>query len=736
MAAGKGTDRAIDKCAFFLAPDDIFRGILQARWQTARMHIAHLEVTNFRGIRHLRLANLETMVIVAGQNGSGKSCIFDAVRLLKSVYGGYQANEWQHWMGEFQLNVASSSADFVPIFNDPRKEIQIVADFKLAASERDFLSTNASDLLREKIWRTTMPEAYGWGRLRFAMFASQFREREPEVSKRVETELPRLLNELSQENIRGIFRIAPGELPKIADSLVLSVVFGTFRPQELGVIDFHGAQRHYGRENVQGINLNLDASEQQQSQSALYNYSAKYANVKGEMAASFIKELLAEKAGVLSHEQATLSSTLKELFETFFPDKQFLGPRATRTGTLSFPVQIAGMEHDLDDLSSGEKEILYGYLRIRNSAPRHSIILLDEPELHLNPRLVRGLPQFYRKNLGEALNNQIWLVTHSDALLREVVGNQAYAVYHMLPAVNVGSGDNQVKQLSATTDLDVAIADMVGDLASYRPGAMIVVLEGGGDTDFDKRVVSSLFPELCERANVISGTNKVRVRGLMEILERAEANGTLPFEVYSVTDRDNEATLPASNSRRCLCWDAYHIENYFLEPRFICAALSAIQGTSPEDESLVVDELRECAKETLPQLIRHELSEFANTHLRDALNLRTNALADDPSGALVEAIARSVDRAAVVRDGQLSLGNLTSKEQEIRSRFDRALADGTWIKEFRGREILRRFVSKRKLQPSYEVFRNIVLSQMKSSNHRPTGMKLTIEKILPTRSPG
>jgi predicted ATPase len=141
------------------------------------------------------------------------------------------------------------------------------------------------------------------------------------------------------------------------------------------------------------------------------------------MAGNFVKELLAEKSqGNENIERESLSDTLKELFESFFPEKKFLGPQPTSDGGLAFPVTSNGTEHDLDELSSGEKEILYGYLRIRSSAPSDSIILLDEPELHLNPRLIRGLPEFYRKHLGESLKNQLWLVTHSDALIREAIG--------------------------------------------------------------------------------------------------------------------------------------------------------------------------------------------------------------------------------------------------------------------------------------------------------------------------
>lgn len=158
------------------------------------MKIESLRISNFRGIRDVALTNLGTMVIIAGQNGSGKSCLFDAIRLLKSVYGGYQHNEWQQWMGEFQINLTSRSSDFVSMMNDPNRDLTIQCDFRLAPEERAFIQANADELLREKIWRTILPEAYSWGGYRMAMFAAQFRDREPEVATRAKAELPSLRN--------------------------------------------------------------------------------------------------------------------------------------------------------------------------------------------------------------------------------------------------------------------------------------------------------------------------------------------------------------------------------------------------------------------------------------------------------------------------------------------------------------------------------------------------------------
>lgn len=695
------------------------------------MKIESLQISNFRGITDVSLDKLGSMVVVAGQNGSGKSCLFDGIRLLKSVYGGYQANEWQQWMGEFQISLTNRASDFASMMNDPTRTLRIIAEFRLAPEERTYIQANADELLREKIWRTILPEAYSWGGFRMAMFAAQFREREPEVASKALTELPILTEELARPTIVAEFSIQPGRTPQIKPAIALSIIFSTFRPTEIGVIDYHGAQRHYGREQVQGINLNLDAAEQQRSQSALYNYVNKYANVKQEMAGSYVKELLTEQAtGVPRSKQISLSNTLQDLFETFFPEKKFLGPQPTPTGALAFPVATrSGSHHDLDELSAGEKEILYGYLRIRNSAPRFSIILLDEPELHLNPRLIRGLPQFYHKHLGDALGNQIWLVTHSDALLREVVGREHYNVFHMLPCGHVPRGESQIKPLSVTADLELALVDLVGDLATYRPGGKVVIFEGGGDSDFDRRMTAMLFPKLQADANLISGSNKVRVRALHETLEKASETGLLPFKFYAVTDRDS-GPQTATKSVNSFEWDVYHIENYFLEPKCISRVLARLQLTSFPDHAAIWDELRQCAEDTLPQIVRHELAAFANNALVGAINTGTDPKGSDLAGLLAESIDHSLTRLSKIQGDSLSKPKLEELKASLFDKYTTSLADGTWVKVFRGRDVLKRFAGKYANEVTYEVFRNLILSQMVDDGYKPAGMQDIVDRIL------
>ena len=695
------------------------------------MRIKDLLISNFRGIRELEATDLGDTIIIAGQNGSGKSCIFDAIRLIKSTYGGYQQNEWQQFFGEFQIQLQGSGKNFEGLFNEKDRSVKIECKFELRERERKYLLENIEDLTEQTIWRQLIPEAFAWGDYTKSLYTAQFREREAEVEARVKAEMPAIQAEINKEFLTASIEISPDNKVSLADSDLLTIVFSNYRPRSLGVIDFHGAQRHYGREQVQGINLNLEQQEAQYSAHSLYNYNNKYNNVKSEMAGNYIKELLAEKAATEFTPRRSLNETLKELFEAFFPDKEFLGPQPTVDGGLKFPVRSgAGTEHDLDELSSGEKEILYGYLRIRSSAPQDSIILLDEPELHLNPRLIRGLPEFYRKHLGEALHNQMWLVTHSDALIREAVGKPGFNVFHMLPCGVPAAANGQLKALGATRDLDLVLADLVGDLAAYRPGGKGLLFEGGGDADFDKYFVLALFREELEGVNLLSGTNKERVRLLHEVLDRAYAKGDLPTKFFAVVDADFEEPDVQSGSVRRFSWDVYHIENYLLEPAVIAPVVNGLLGKDAYTEKSVEEKLQIAAREVVPGVLVEKVRSYGNAQMVRAINAGFDPKSSSISVALHEAVHRSFERISKAMERELALGAIESFEAKTRNEIETSFAEGTWRRKIPGREILKRFVALENLGVSYEILRNLIVARMAEVGLKPAGMKVVVDKVV------
>lgn len=587
-------------------------------------------------------------------------------------------------------------------------------------------------MLEEATWQIILPEAFQWGGYQKALFANQFRERQPEVNARMESELPLLRQELSQEKILGRVTINPNGQIHIKGSRLLTVIFTNYKPREIGVIDFHGAQRHYGRENVQGINLSLDQANQQHSQHTLYNYNNKYANVKSEMAGNFVKELLAEKSvGSKDAANTSLSDTLKVLFESFFPEKKFLGPQPTPDGSLSFPVVTPnGTEHDLDELSSGEKEILYGYLRIRSSAPKDSIILLDEPELHLNPRLIRGLPEFYRKHLGEALQNQLWLVTHLDALIREAVGKPGFNVFHMIPCGAQSPGTSQLRPLTVSADLEIVITDLVGDLAAYRPGGKAIIFEGGGDSDFDKTIVASLFSSELRGINLLSGTNKTRVNALHEILERAYQKGDLPTKFYALTDKDSDERSNSAGAISRMSWDVYHIENYLLDSKTISEVVNSLTLTHVLTSAEVDERLCASARQVVPGMLIHQMRAYANSKIVQSISLGFSPETLTIGSALFESASRSAGKINKLVEESLSEQGLKDLEQKMRKDFEKCFADGTWRKNLPGREILKRFVEIAKLPVGYEIFRNLLVKRMVEAAYQPVGMREILLKIV------
>ncbi|MCG2579128.1 AAA family ATPase [Dechloromonas sp. XY25] len=695
------------------------------------MRFEQVQIRNFRGITTLQMSDLQDMVVIAGPNGCGKSCVLDALRFLKSAYGGYQPNEWHHWMGEFQIAIGDAR-QMTSLFQDKTKELVIRAQIGLSQAERDYLKLNALSLLTQGAWRTIAEQTYGWRYSGMAVLGPQLRVHQDEVNKNALANLAQLMTELEQPSFLGQIAIQPSGDILVTESKVLEVMFGTYLPDKLGVLDYHGPQRMFNREQIGGVNLNLDASEQNLRNHALYNYINKYQNVKSELAAGYVSEVLAEKAGVAQGKRETLIETLKELFQTFFPDKEFLGPQPTASGTLEFPVRTSsGGTHDLNDLSSGEKEILYGYLRLRNAAPMNSVVLIDEPELHLNPRLTRGLPTFYHRHLGKALGNQIWLITHSDAILRQAVGQPEFSVFHMFPPLSAESSDNQIRSISAD-DLERAIIDLVGDLASYRPGSKLVIFEGRGTPGLDEWLVGQLFPTFSATINCISGEHKSRVRNLHGVLETSIAKGGLPIKIFSVVDRDSDEDEAAKHSH-ALAWDVYHIENYLLSPEHILGVLGSIKGEIPHEVNTaekIKAVLRSIAEETLPQLVRHRISRQVNSLVLSTLQLAGDPADNRPAETLRIAIERSSNRLQQIMDKELNLERLKELEATLTLEYQGALKSDEWMKQFQGREILKRFTGRFWKHSNYELFRDLVVAKMRDAQYQPAGMINVLNNIL------
>ena len=585
------------------------------------MKIKSLKIENFRAIKHIKLDKFSDTVLIAGPNGCGKSCIFHAVRLLKSVIGGYSDNEWHKWFTEFQIRLENIQQDITKLFQTNDRELIIEAQFELSQDETNFLRNEGQYMLETREWKRIIPrlplpqgQYYRHAPLGYEHLAGQISKQCEPLVRNLKKELLEqkpVINVKLEANIKGELRVS--------SSTALQLAFG-FYEESLGIIDYHGPDRRYNREVLSNINLNIQTSRQSKKDHSLYDYMNKYTNVKQEMAGNYIRELLIKASGGLA-EESNLIETLKELFKEFFSGKTFLGPRPGKEGNIDFPVQLSnGKTHDINDLSSGEKEILFGYLRLRNSAPKNSIILLDEPELHLNPRLISSLPRFYKKYLVDQLSNQLLLVTHSDEFLRQAVEEKEYQVYHLQNSQNLSYQDNQIKTVNANNDLEKAIIDLVGDLATYAPNKKIVLLEGE-NSEFDLKMIKKLFPEFEETVNLVSVGSKYQVKKIHDLLRKSKLEKSFKMRFFSIVDRDSDSDS-SQKSIQQFTWDRYHIENYLLDQYYLTKAINQCILDDPIREAEVEKLMVKCSKESINPLIAEKLRQnlYNDTFKKAKLN--------------------------------------------------------------------------------------------------------------------
>lgn len=116
--------------------------------------------------------------------------------------------------------------------------------------------------------------------------------------------------------------------------------------------------------------------------------------------------------------QRDIFADIERAYQIVFPGHRFEGPvpRTEMEDILAEPwvyLFDGRHEYELGEMSGGERAIFPMIFDFANWTIHNSVILIDELELHLHPPLQQGLLKALRK-LGN--NNQFIITTHSDAV--------------------------------------------------------------------------------------------------------------------------------------------------------------------------------------------------------------------------------------------------------------------------------------------------------------------------------
>ena len=139
-------------------------------------------------------------------------------------------------------------------------------------------------------------------------------------------------------------------------------------------------------------------------------------DIPSYIATKMISAMLKNKNEKVGDVQKKVFNEINEIFENLSIDVKVEDiPQDGRNITLF--TNSSGDEFDINELSSGEKQLFLRTLAIKMLNPENSIILIDEPELSLHPKWQQRIVDVYRK-IGK--NNQIIIATHSPHILGSV----------------------------------------------------------------------------------------------------------------------------------------------------------------------------------------------------------------------------------------------------------------------------------------------------------------------------
>ena len=139
-------------------------------------------------------------------------------------------------------------------------------------------------------------------------------------------------------------------------------------------------------------------------------------DIPSYIATKMISAMLKNKNEKVGDVQKKVFNEINEIFENLSIDVKVEDISQDGRNITLF-TNSAGDKFDINELSSGEKQLFLRTLAIKMLNPENSIILIDEPELSLHPKWQQRIVDVYRKI---AKNNQIIIATHSPHILGSV----------------------------------------------------------------------------------------------------------------------------------------------------------------------------------------------------------------------------------------------------------------------------------------------------------------------------
>jgi len=613
------------------------------------MRIQSLTIKNYKCLVDFQIEDAPDIVVLAGPNGTGKSSVLEAIVFLKESLGPYRG--WTLGGG---------------VVNTGAKFAEISVEFKVYPEEIAYLKEAHNITLDTNV-----------------------------LTGRIKIEAPNRVVEATRS--RGLVE-----------------VMRSYRHKDfphVGIFDFYNPYRFMPRKELGSIQVGLFTDDEEKRRRVSFMPSDKFVMTKDYLAQLRLGDL--QKAlRIMRDERVEIGiedvpdslKSVKNIFNSLLAPKKFVEVDFS-SSPIKFIVETSQGVVDIDDLSSGEKEILFGYTELLKVNPENSIILFDEPDLHLNQEVERKIVPLLR-SIGK--NNQYWIATHSFGIMSSAEYNELFRLENY-------SGRNQVTRAFSDEDRYETFRSVAGDVGIVTLGQRIVFLEGIQWTD--EYVLESFFEDFKGKVVFVPSGSVGEVMKISDkILKLLQTSSGFNF-YYAIRDRDymsdTERETIMRTNQRLYVWERYHVENYLLDFDAIYNVLSRNLApcpcSNPQDvEEKMVDILGRENERFMSKMVNYEVNKKLKEMHFDIGFEKIDEQAETKIEDLKSRILPIFDR-----------DSIRKIIEDKRTKFQRALESDEWIKILPGRDILNLFISKYGRELQYKPFKNQLSHEIKNEDKVP-----------------
>jgi predicted ATPase len=579
------------------------------------MRLTHLVVRNFRGLEDIEVEFDNRVNVIVGPNAIGKTTVLEAIRLAKALLAPRSQNEAQQTLQALRIAVPHYPQRVFPsaVARDSGKSVEIRCRYRLEETELA-KGESAIPQIATQFVLASMGRAFANSAESISFLSSPQGQA---VLGDGETRLRRALEESHKNDRSCNLDITIDPSGRFGGSDPISAAIFAFLditlPPNVTMFSYFPADRAlpFGEQPVQlGV-----ADAAQQIESYVSQPQLKYQRLKN----TIFNAVISGDAG-----RAELLSEFPQIFEGMLRGRRFQSVGVNEHGLLSIMVQDTetGRSFDLDGMSSGEKGLVLTFLLIGLSIAQGGVMLLDEPELHLNPAVCKNLLNFLVEKYVRPKNLQAIVCSHSAQILAGAFDSEECSLFHL--------ASEKILTKVRRKDED-EITEALRRLGTSESEGLLyratIFVEGEEDIE----LLESGFADLIRRYRLKDLGGRREVEKQIKLLQEAEKKDTTLPPCYFIFDRDESPTgLTNSAKVRVLQWQRRCLENYLIDIDTLTDLLQDSEVLQDKLSSLgeVNTLLRQLALSQLDELVAKKVYaqySFDDPHLR-ALETRGKSI--------------------------------------------------------------------------------------------------------------